>query len=171
MVLIYVDDILVTGLNIVFIENVIKQLDYEFALKDLGDLSYFLSLEVTPLVEGLHLSQTKYICDILSKANMLGSKSCTTPISVSEKLKKDLGSPFENPSLYRSIIDSLQYVTLTRPEITFIVSKLSQFLATPTVLHWQACKRLLRYLQGTAHFGLQFHHSGSLSLTVYSDAN
>ena len=86
MVLIYVDDILVTSSNTVLIENVIKQLGSEFALKDLGDFSYFLGLEVTPSVEGFHLSQTKYICDILSKANMLGSKSRTTPISVSEKL-------------------------------------------------------------------------------------
>ncbi|KAH9782071.1 retrovirus-related pol polyprotein from transposon RE2 [Citrus sinensis] len=171
MVLIYVDDILVTGSNIVFIEKVIKQLGSEFALKDLGDFSYFLGLEVTPSAEGMHLSQTKYICDILSKTNMLGSKSCNTPISVSEKLQKDLGNPFENPSLYRSVIGSLQYVTLTRPEIAFTVSKLSQFLAAPTVLHWQACKRLLRYLQGTAHFGLQFHHSGSLNLTAYSNAD
>ncbi|KAH9738248.1 reverse transcriptase Ty1/copia-type domain-containing protein [Citrus sinensis] len=171
MVLIYVDDILVTGSNTVSIEKVIKQLGSEFGLKDLGDFSYFLGLEVTPSVEGLHLSQTKYICDILSKANMLGSKSCTTPISVSKKLRKDLGNPFENLSLYRSIIGSLQYVTLTRPEITFTVSNLSQFLAVHTVLHWQACKRLLKYLQGTTYFGLQFHHSGSFSLTVYSDAN
>ena len=171
MVLIYVDDILVTSSNTVLIENVIKQLGSEFALKDLGDFSYFLGLEVTPSVEGLHLSQTKYICDILSKANMLGSKSCTTPISVSKKLQKDLGSPFENPSLYRSVIGSLQYVTLTRPEIVFTVSKLSQFLTAPTVLHWQACKRMLRYLQATAHFGLKFHHSGSPTLTTYSDAD
>ncbi|KAH9740738.1 retrovirus-related pol polyprotein from transposon RE2 [Citrus sinensis] len=171
MVLIYVDDILVTGSNTVFIEKIIEQFGSEFALKDLGDFSYFLGLEVTPSAEGLHLSQTKYICDILSKTNMLGSKSCNTPISVSEKLKKDLCNPFENPPLYRSVIGSLQYITLTRPEIAFTVSKLSQFLAAPTVLHWQSCKRLLRYLQGTAHFGLQFHHSGSLNLTAYSDAD
>ena len=101
MVLIYVDDILVTSSNIVLIENVIKQLGSEFALKDLGDFSYFLGLKVTPSVEGFHLVQTKYICDILSKANMLGSKSCTTPISVYEKLQKDLCSPFENTSLYK----------------------------------------------------------------------
>ena len=70
---------------------------------------------------------------------MLGSKGYNTPMSTIEKLRKENGVLFENPSLYKSIIGSLQYVTLTRPDIAFLVNKLSQFLVEPTVLHWQAC--------------------------------
>ncbi|KAH9751748.1 retrovirus-related pol polyprotein from transposon RE1 [Citrus sinensis] len=143
----------------------------QFPSHDLGEFNYFLGLEVTPSVEGLHLSQTKYIGDLLKKAQMLDCKGCQTPMSSTEKLVKDKGAMFENPSLYRSLVGSLQYVTLTRPEIAFTVNKLSQFLACPSVFHWQACKRVLRYLQSTAHYGLQFYNSGSLYLTAFSDAD
>ncbi|KAH9659677.1 hypothetical protein KPL70_023950 [Citrus sinensis] len=171
VILIYVDDILVTGSSYAQIEKIIALLGSEFALKDLGDFNYFLGLEVTPSSAGLHLSQTKYVGDILKKAHMLDSKGCNTPMSVADKLYKDKGKLFENPSLYRSIIGSLQYVTLTRPDIAFTVNKLSQFLAAPTVLHWQACKRVLRYLQCTATYGIQFYNSKSFSLTAFSDAD
>ncbi|KAH9766800.1 retrovirus-related pol polyprotein from transposon RE1 [Citrus sinensis] len=171
LILIYVDDILVTGSNSKLIGNVIQQLNSEFALKDLWDFHYFLGIEVTPSVQGIHLSQTKYIGDILQRANMLDSKGCVTPMSTSKKLHKDKGAAFENPSLYRSIVGSLQYVLLTRPDLAFTVNKLSQFLSAPTILHWQACKMVLRYLQSTANYGLQFFNSGSLSLTAYSDAD
>ncbi|KAH9699266.1 retrovirus-related pol polyprotein from transposon RE1 [Citrus sinensis] len=171
VILVYVDDILVTGSNDQLVEKVIHHLSSEFALKDLGEFNYFLGLEVTLSVEGLHLSQTKYVGDILKKAQMIESKGCSTPMSSTEKLVKDKGAAFENPSLYRSIVGSLQYLTLTRLEIAFTVNKLSQFLANPSVLHWQACKRVLRYLQCTADLGLQFYASGSLTLSAFSDAD
>ena len=107
------------------LKKVIQHLSSEFALKDLGEFNYFLGLEVTPSVEGLHLCQTKYVGDILKKAQMIESKGCSTPMSSTEKLVKDKGAAFENPSLYRSIVGSLQYLTLTRPEIAFTVNKLS----------------------------------------------
>ena len=171
IILVYVDDILIIGSNNVYITEVISQHSSEFALKDLGDFNYFLGLEVTPSVEGLHLSQTKYVGDILRKAHMLGSKGCNTPISVVDKLQKDKGFAFENYSLYRSIIGSLQYLTLTRPVLLLTANKLSQFLTASTTLHWQACKRVLPYLQSTIHFGLQFFKSSSPILTAYSDAD
>ncbi|KAH9726123.1 Disease resistance-like protein DSC1 [Citrus sinensis] len=171
MELIYVDDILITGFDNKLVEEVIGRLGFEFALKDLGDFNYFLGLEVTPSAARIHLSQTKYIGDLLKKAQMIGSKGCQTPMSLSDKLVKDRRATFENPSLYRSLIGSLQYITLTRPEIAFTVNKLSQFLAAPTVIHWQACRRLLRYLQSTTDFGLQFFSTGKITLTIFSDAD
>ncbi|KAH9741982.1 retrovirus-related pol polyprotein from transposon RE2 [Citrus sinensis] len=161
VILIYLDDILITGSNTQHVEGVISKL---------GSI-YFLGIKVTPSLDGLHLSQTKYIGDILQKAHMLGSKGYNTPMSTIEKLRKENGVLFENPSLYRSIIGSLQYVTLTRPDIAFSVNKLSQFLVVPIVLHWQACKRVLRYLQSTTNYGLQFLSSSFLLLNAYSDAD
>ncbi|XP_052300125.1 secreted RxLR effector protein 161-like [Citrus sinensis] len=105
------------------------------------------------------------------KAHMLGRKDCNTPISVADKLQKDKGRMFEYPSPYRSIVGSLQYLTLTIPDIAFTVNKLSRFLAAPTNLHWQTCKRVLRYLQSIAHVGLQFFNLGLLTLKAYSNAN
>ena len=133
LIIIYVDDILVIGSNSQHIEVVIQYLHSEFALKDLGEFNYFIGIEMTPSVQGLHLSQTKYIGDILRKANMLDSKGFNTPMSPGDKLKKDSGVAFDNPSLYRSIMESLQYVLLTRPDIAYTVNKLSQFLVKPTI--------------------------------------
>lgn len=146
LVLIYVDDILITGSHSKHIESVIQNLNSEFALKDLGEFNYFIGVEVIPTLEGLHLSQTKYIGDILRKANMLDSKGYNTPMNIYDKLHKDKRVVFDKPSLYRSIIRSLQYVLIIKPDIAFNVNKLSQFLAALTVHHWQACKRALRYL-------------------------
>lgn len=89
----------------------------------------------------------------------------------SSKLRLE-GSPlFSNPSLYRSTIGALQYLTMTRPDISFSVNKLSQFLQNPTVEHWGACKRVLRYLKGTIGLGLHFKPSTHLKIEAYSDAD
>ena len=117
VIFIYVDDILVTCSSNAQIEKIITLLGSEFALKDLGDFNYFLGLKVTPSSAGLHLSQTKYVRDILKKAHMLDIKGCNTPVSVADKLYKDKGNLFQNLSLYRSVVGSLQYVILTRPDI------------------------------------------------------
>lgn len=101
------DDILDIGSNSKLIGNVIQQIHSEFALKDLRDFNYFLGIEITPSIQGIHLSQTKYIGDILKRANMQDSKGCVTLMSTSDKLHKDKGAAFEHPSLYRSIVGSL----------------------------------------------------------------
>ena len=151
--------------------KVINQLGSEFALKDLRDFNYCFGLEVTPSVEQLHLSQNKHIGDLLKKAQMIDNKSCQTLMSLIEKLIKDKGAVFENPSLYRRLVGSLKNVILRRPEIAFTLKKLIQFLAAPSVFHWQAWKRLLRYLQCTTNYGLQFYTTGTLNLTTFSDAD
>lgn len=87
---------------------------------------------------------------------MSNAKACTTPLCNSKKLSKDGADLFDKPSLYRSIIGALQYLTLSCPDIAFLVNKLSQYLQHPTIDHWQACKRVLRYLKGTTQYGLHF---------------
>lgn len=140
-------------------------------LKDLGDFNSFLGLKVTLSVEELHLSQTKYIEDLLKKVQMLDCKGCQTPMSSTKKLVKDKGADFENLSFYRSLVGSLQYVTLPKLEIAFAVNKLNQFHATSSIFHLEVCKRLLRYLQCTTDYGLQFYNTGTLTLTAFSDAD
>lgn len=102
---------------------------------------------------------------------MLDNKGYSTPMSTTEKLKKDEGTVFENSSLHKSIVGSPQYMLLTRPDIAYIVNKLSQFLAALTIFHQQACKRVSRYLQGITNFGIQFFNSGPLNLTAYFDVD
>ena len=178
IVLIYVDDILVTGPDSSVLEEFVAKLSKVFALKDLGLLAYFLGVEVCYTHHGMHLSQTKYIKDLLSRASMQDCKGTDTPFSTGLKLERQakgpLGQEFENPTLYRSIVGGLQYLVLTRPDIAYFVHKLSQYLSSPTIQHWLACKKVLRYLQATITHGLYLQQGGSLGVTGfngYSDAD
>lgn len=151
--------------------QVIAKLRNTFALKDLGELNYFLGIQVTKTEKGINLSQSKYIADLLAKHHMDKCSPCATPMATSHHLIKNFGVTIDNHSQYRSIIGALQYVILTRPDIAFPVNKLSQFLSNPSTDHWQACKRLLSYLKGTIHFGLEFYHNGDLQLNCFADAD
>ena len=166
--LLYVDDIILTGNNPALINRFISQLHSEFAVKDLGPLSYFLGLEVSYIPDGFFLSQVKYATDILARAQLLDSKPVTTPMIVSQRLSSE-GTPFANPTLYRSLVGALQYLTITRPDLAHLVNSVSQFL--PIEVHFQAVKRILRYVQGTLHFGLKFTSCSSMGLVAYSDAD
>ncbi|KAL5819398.1 hypothetical protein ACOSQ4_023240 [Xanthoceras sorbifolium] len=137
----------------------------------LGQVSYFLGFEAFRNSSGIYLTQTKYVHDLLLKTNMLNSKPCSTPICSNVKLSAASGAIFGEPSLYRSVIGALQYLTYTRPDISFAVNKLSQYLASLTTVHWQACKRILRYLKGSSDLGLLFQSASSLGLEIYTDAD
>lgn len=142
-VLIYVDDILVTSNCSSQIQRIISSLGKEFAIKDLGLLHYFLGVEARTSSKGLFLSQRKYISDLLQKSGMSHSKPVQTPISTTAKLTVKSGTPMSDPSLYRQIVGSLQYLTLTRPDISFAVNKVCQYMHSPTEEHWQIVKRIL----------------------------
>lgn len=146
LVLVYVDDILVTGNNNEVVQRFTERLDKVFSLKDLGGLHYFLGLEIQRDASGMYLSQRRYVLELLSKSNMLSAKACSTPMSPCKQLSTSQGAPLENPTMYRSVLGGLQYLVNTRHDIAFSVNNLSQFLSKPTVDHWKAVKRLLRYL-------------------------
>ncbi|KAH9801347.1 retrovirus-related pol polyprotein from transposon RE1 [Citrus sinensis] len=174
IVLVYVDDILITGDNNTIIETFIKYLGDTFALKDLGEFSYFLGIKVTHTATGrLHLSQAKYVRDLLTRTDMENCRESDTPMSTGQKLRRagNDDNLIVNVTEYRSIIGALQYLVLTRPELAFSVNKLSQFLAAPTEKHWIACKKILRYLKATKDFGLLFKAGDGINLTSYTDAD
>ncbi|XP_060669859.1 uncharacterized mitochondrial protein AtMg00810-like [Ziziphus jujuba] len=154
--LMYVDDIIISGSNFSFIEKLIKGSNSEFSLKDLGALHYFLGIEVHCYSTGFILSQAKYIRNLLTETRMTQAKSVPTPMRIGNQLSAHEGDLLTNLEEYRSIVGALQYLTITRPEITFSVNKLCQFVHSPITSHWNACKRLLRYLNGTIHYGLHF---------------
>lgn len=168
--LFYVDDIILTGNNSSLLNSFIGQLHSESATKDLGSLSYFLGLEVASTSVGLFLSQTKYARDILARAQLLDCKPVTIPMVVAQHLSSD-GPPFADVTLFRSLVGALQYLTITRPDLTYSVNSVSQYLHAPTDDHFQAVKRILRYIKGTLHFGLMFTSSSSANITAYSDAD
>jgi hypothetical protein len=137
----------------------------------LGSLHYFLGIEVIPVKDGLLLSQQKYIRDLLNKTNMADAKPVSSPMSSSSALSTFTGDPMEDLSLYRSTVGSLQYLSLTRPDLAFAVNRVCQFMHRPTKLHWQAVKRILRYLKHSITHGLLLHKNSSTSIQAYSDAD
>ncbi|XP_020234533.1 uncharacterized protein LOC109814495 [Cajanus cajan] len=98
---------------------------------------------------------------------MVTTKPVKTPMTASLKLTNNDKDPCENPSLYRSIVGSLQYLTITRPEISFFVNKVCQFMQEPEATHWQAVKRILRYLYGTATTGIVLSKSNNLQISAF----
>ncbi|KAL5548769.1 hypothetical protein UlMin_004000 [Ulmus minor] len=152
------------------ITKLIKFLSSNFALKDLGTLHYFLGLEATRTAENLFLTQTKYIKDILHRVDMTEAKHLATPAATKQLSLYD-GDPFTDETLYRSTVGALQYILFTRPDIAFSVNKVCQFMHKPTEVHWQAVKRILRYLAGTINHGICFNATPNTTLTAFTDAD
>ncbi|XP_052488275.1 uncharacterized mitochondrial protein AtMg00810-like isoform X1 [Gossypium raimondii] len=169
----YVDDIILTGSNSKELSDVIHQLNTSFSLKDLGPLYYFLEVEVHRHNDTLHLSQKKYIRDLINRTDMASTTSVPTPMIVSPTLTSTDGQllPTSKAILYRSIVGGLQYACLTRPDIAFAVNKLSQYMHSPTDKHWMAVIRVLRYLQGTLEFGLYYTPTDQVDVTTFLDSD
>jgi histone deacetylase 1/2 len=171
--LIYVDDIIIASSCAQATNRLIAQLRDAFAVKDLGALTYFLGVEVAPTHDGLALTQSKYAADLLHRVNMHTCKPASTPMSSTERLSKESGTPLSDADAfrYRSTVGALQYLCLTRPDIAFAVNKTCQFLQHPTDVHWAAVKRVLRYIRGTLQLGISIRRSASVALSAYSDAD
>ena len=173
VLLVYVDDIILTGNSESEIQDVIKLLDQAFKIKDLGNLKYFLGLEIARSSSGIHLCQRKYTLDILSDSGMLGCRPNVTPMDYSTKLQATAGTPLstEASSSYRRLIGRLIYLTNTRPDITYAVQQLSQYMSNPTSVHQQAAYRILRYLKGTPGSGIFLSATGTPQLRAFSDSD
>lgn len=153
--MVYVDDIIITGSSIQLIQQLTSQLNSKFPLKQLGQLDYFLRIEIKTLSDNsLLLTQSKYIRDLLQKTNMRQAQAISSPMTSSCKLTKTGSDLFTDPTMYSSVIGALQNLTITRPEISFAVNKVCQFMENPLDAHWAAVKRILRYLKGTVLYGL-----------------
>lgn len=170
-ILVHVDDIVLTGSSSDAITSMLTSLSTSFPVKDLGPLRYFLGLKINTMSSRLHLSQTKYICDLLQRTNMDLAKPVQSPMAASTHLSFTDGPAFSDPTLYRSTVGSLQYLSLTRADVAFVVSKVCQFIHNPKLPHVQVVKRILRYLKHTAHYGLHIRPSPSYNLHAFSDAD
>ncbi|XP_006596677.1 uncharacterized mitochondrial protein AtMg00810-like [Glycine max] len=137
--LVYVDDIILTGSNHFAIQTILAKIRAEFAIKDLGRLSYFLGLEVHYGANDIFLSQSKYAHDILDRAKVLDAKPIAMPLASGIQLTST-GDPFPDPTLYCSLVGALQYLTITRPDLSYVVNSVSQFLQAPTTDHFQAAE-------------------------------
>lgn len=138
-------------------------------------LDYFLGIEVKRVPNGsLLLTQSKYITDLLERAKMTEAKGISSPMIGGCKLSKEGADYFSDAKLHRSVVGALQYATITRPEISYAVNKVCQFMSRPLETHWTAVKRILRYLKGTTTRGLHLQPATSsfpLFVTGFSDAD
>ncbi|BBG93855.1 transposable element gene [Prunus dulcis] len=177
VLLLYVDDIILTGSNANLVQTVVDDLSSVFEMKDMGRLAYFLGLQITyPVSGGLFVSQTKYAKDLLHKAGMQSYRACSTSCKPHNQILTDSGEPLSDPTMFRSVVGALQYLTFTRPDLAYAVNTVCQYMNSPTDVHWLLVKRILRYVQGTLSFGINFTSiSPSVSdpwqLSAYSDAD
>ncbi|KAF7810522.1 putative mitochondrial protein [Senna tora] len=170
-VLVYVDDLIITGDDEAEIQQVRANLSVRFQMKELGELKHFLGLEVDRSKEGLFLCQQKYARDILQKFGMLDCKPIATPMEVNAKLCSAEGKNLEDVTMYRQLVGRLIYLTLTRPDITYAVGVVSRFMQSPKKPHLEAIRRILRYVKGTLDYGIFYRKGPSCKLKGYSDAD
>ncbi|KAK1697345.1 hypothetical protein QYE76_014042 [Lolium multiflorum] len=169
--LLYVDDIIITASTTALLQRLLDRLHSEFAMTDLGDLHYFLGIAVTRSSSGLFLSQKQYATDVLQRAGMAECHPSTTPVDTQAKLSASDGDLLPDGTEYRSLAGALQYLTLTRPDISYAVQQICLHMHAPRTSHLALVKRVLRYVRGTMDFGLHLLASSSTSLTAYSDAD
>ncbi|GJY44528.1 ribonuclease H-like domain-containing protein [Tanacetum coccineum] len=168
--LLYVDDIILTASSTSFLQRIISLLHGEFVMSDLGSLNYFLGVSAQRNASGMFLSQSKFAVEILERANMQKCNPCKTPVDTESKLGPD-GEPVSDPTLYRSLAGALQYLTFTRPDLSYAVQQVCLYMHDPRDPHFTALKRILRYVRGTIDHGLQLHVSSTAQLTAYTDAD
>ena len=122
-------------------------------MKDLGYLNYFLGLEITHSTDGLYITQTKYAAELLSWAGLIDNKTIDTPVEFNAHLTPSGGKPLSNPSLHRRLVGNLIYLIVTRPDISYDVHQVSQYLSAPRSTYYATVLRILRYLKGILFHG------------------
>ena len=150
----YVDDIIFAGDSEDMCEKFATAMKNEFEMSMLGELSFFLGLQIHKRKNGIFLSQQKYVGEMLSKFQMHDCKPVSTPMVTGCKLSKEEDSPKVDQTLYRSMIGSLLYLTASRPDILQSMCLVARYQANPREAHMIVVKRIFRYLKGTVNFGL-----------------
>ncbi|XP_051117853.1 uncharacterized protein LOC127242378 [Andrographis paniculata] len=151
---IYVDDIVFGSTSKLMRKEFVKFMDSEFKMSMIGELTYFLGLQVKQCVDGIFLNQTKYAQNMINKFGLSSSKAVRMPLGQQEKLSTDESRKDVDQKLYRSIIGSLLYLTASRPDILFSVGVYARFQAAPKESYLKAAKRIIHYVHGTAELGL-----------------
>lgn len=169
--LVYVDDVLVTSPLITIINEVKAYLHSTFTIKDLGEAKYFLGIEIARSEEGIVLSQRKYVLDLVQRADLQGCRAVSTPLPPGLVLGQGSELMMEAPDFYRQLVGQLLYLSLTCPDISYATQQLSQFVAQPTSVHWNATLHVLKYLKGCPSLGVFISSQSNLQLTAYCDAD
>ncbi|PKU63872.1 Retrovirus-related Pol polyprotein from transposon TNT 1-94 [Dendrobium catenatum] len=168
--LVYVDDILLTGNDPSAIQQLVQQLQLKFTMKNLGSPTHFLGIKIDTTADKYFLSQAFYEKSIVELAELQNCNSVANPCVTKLAGNLSTSAPSFSPAVYRQLIGSLQYLTLTRPDIAYAVNALSQHMHDPASAHTSLLKKLIRYIKGTTEFGLPITKS-TLLLKTYSDVD
>ena len=171
ILIVYVDDIIITGSNTKEAARLEKHLTTAFEVKALGRLKYFLGIEIAYSNKGYLMTQQKYILDLLNETKLLQAKVSDTPIETNHKLMFKEDDPKIEMESFHRLIGKLLYLSHTRPDISYSVNVLTQFMHSPRRSHYQAALRVLRYLKGTVGLGLTFKKTGKLDIAIYTDSD
>ena len=174
IVVVYVDDLLVTGTSVHSIQQFKREMAKKFEMSDLGKLTYYLGIEVCQSQEGITLKQDRYARRILEECGMDACNSTSVPMDFNVKLAKSVEKKSVNERYYRRSIGCLRYLLHMRPDLSFSVGVLSRYMPAPKESHEShgaALKQVMRYLRETISLGLAYTQSTSLKLTGFSDAS
>jgi hypothetical protein len=168
---IYVDDIIFGATLDSLAHECSKVMKQEYEMSMIGELNYFLGLHDKQTAEGIFISQSKYAKDLVKRFGLDGTSCARTPMSTSVKISSDLAGKPVDPSLYRSMIGSLLYLTASRPDIFFSVGVCARFQANPKESHLTAVKHIIRYVNDTLLYGIWYSIETNLVVKGYSDAD
>ncbi|RVW41005.1 Retrovirus-related Pol polyprotein from transposon TNT 1-94 [Vitis vinifera] len=171
LLVVYVNDIVITRNDHAGISDLKTFMHSKFHTKDLGELKYFLGIEVSRSKKRMFLSQRKYVLDLLKETGKIEAKPCTTPMVPNVQLMPDDGDPFYNPERCRRVVGKLNYLTVTRPDIAYAVSVVSQFTFAPTIKHWAALEQILCYLKKAPGLGILYSSQGHTRIECFSDTD
>ncbi|GJR00959.1 ribonuclease H-like domain-containing protein [Tanacetum coccineum] len=171
LVQVYVDDIIFGSTNKELCTGFEKLMKDKFQMSSMGELTFFLGLQVQQKEDGIFISQDKYVAEILKKFNYSDVKSASTPVDLEKPLVKDGDADDVDVHLYRSMIGSLMYLTASRPDIMFAVCACARFQVTPKTSHLLAVKRIFRYLKGKPTLGLWYSRDSPFELVAYTNSN
>ena len=171
MAQVYVDDIVFGATIDDWAIEFSEEMKKEFEISLVGELTFFLGLQVKQKKEGIFVSQEKYARNIVKKFRLDSKKHASTPMSSSTKLNVDSSGVEMSPTLYRSIIESLLYLTTSRPDIAFSIGVCARYQAAPKESHLTTVKRIIRYINGTPDYGLWYSKDLNACLAGYLDAD
>ena len=171
VITIYVDDLIVGGDKEDEIEHVKGLLRQKFEMKDLGDLRYFLGIEIIRTPDGIWMSQRQYAMDMLSKYGMADCKPISVPLDQNGKVSTDAGCVLEDPTMYKKMVGSLIYITISRPDLSYAVGLVSQYMQVPRKPHLDCVRHILRYLRATVDYALFYAADVPLHVYGYTDAD
>ncbi|XP_049358910.1 uncharacterized mitochondrial protein AtMg00810-like [Solanum verrucosum] len=183
IILVYVDDLLVIGNNLVLINKAREDLKHKLKMKDLGELKFFLGIEVARSQEEIMICQRKYALELVSETGLSGSKPVNAPLEVNQKLTsveydKNISTKtghndetLKDPTTYQRLVGKLLYLTMTRLDIAFAVQVLSQYMHCPKRSHMEGALRVVRYIKGSPGMGLLMPSQTTSQLFAYCDSD